>query len=184
MNDNHIITVDDLSFDVLISETEVQNRVKELGAQISKDYQGKVPIMVGVLNGAVLFLADLIRALSIECEIDFIKISSYGNRRVSSGEITMIKDFSADLHGKDIIVVEDIVDSGLSVKYLRRRIRSMNPSSLKFVSLLTKKGAAKVDLHIDYIGFEIENKFVLGYGLDYKQQKRNINAIYQLIEEK
>ncbi|RMF57962.1 MAG: hypoxanthine phosphoribosyltransferase [Calditrichaeota bacterium] len=177
-----ILTIDDLQFQVMISEDEIQQRIAELGEQISRDYEGKVPIMVGVLNGAVLFLADLIRKLSIDCEIDFIKISSYGNARVSSGEITMIKDFSADLHGRDILVVEDIVDSGLSVQYLKRRIQNMKPSSLKFVSLLVKKGAAKVELNIDYVGFEIENKFVIGYGLDYKQQKRNVNAIYQLVE--
>ena len=182
MNTPEVITVDELQFKVLLSEAEIQQRIKELGQQISRDYEGKVPIMVGVLNGAVLFLADLIRTLSIDCEIDFIKISSYGDARVSSGEITMIKDFSADLYGRDILVVEDIVDSGLSVKYLKRRIMNMKPASLKFVSLLVKKDAAKVDLFIDYVGFEIENKFVIGYGLDYKQQKRNVNAIYQLVE--
>ncbi len=176
------IKIDNLEFEILISEQQLQERIRAIAEEISRDYQGRVPIMVGVLNGAVLFLADLIRYLSIDCEIDFIKISSYGNRRVSSGEITMIKDFSADLHGRDVIVVEDIVDSGLSVQYLRRRILNMKPTSLKIVSLLTKKGAAQVDLRLDYIGFEIENKFVIGYGLDYKQQKRNVNAIYQLVE--
>lgn len=176
------VQIDDLKFEVFISRERIQERVKELGRQLSIDYQDSVPIMVGVLNGAVLFMADLIRSLSIDCEMDFIKISSYGNERVSSGEITMIKDFSADLHGRDVIVVEDIVDSGLSVQYLRRRIRKMKPASLKFVSLLMKKGAAKVDLQIDYLGFEIENKFVIGYGLDYKQKKRNVDAIYQLVE--
>jgi hypoxanthine phosphoribosyltransferase len=177
------VQIDDLEFKVLISEQEIQKRVKEIAAEISKEYEGRVPIMVGVLNGGVLLLADLIRNLSIDCEMDFIKISSYGNQRVSSGEITMIKDFSADLHGRDIIVVEDIVDSGLSVQYLKRRIQNMKPASIKFVSLLMKKGALKVDLAIEYIGFEIENKFVIGYGLDYKQLKRNVNAIYQLVEQ-
>ncbi len=176
------IKIDSLEFEVLISEKQLQNRIAEIADQISQQYQGKVPIIIGVLNGAVLFLADLIRYLSIDCEIDFIKISSYGNQRVSTGEITMIKDFSADLHGRDVIVVEDIVDSGLSVQYLKRRIRNMKPASLKIASLLVKKGAAKVDLKVDYTGFEIEDKFVLGYGLDYKQIKRNVNAIYQLIE--
>jgi hypoxanthine phosphoribosyltransferase len=176
------VQIDDLKFQVLISEEKIQKRVKEIAVEISKDYEGRIPIMVGVLNGAVLFLADLIRNLSIDCEMDFIKISSYGNQRVSSGEITMIKDFSADLHGRDIIVVEDIVDSGLSVQYLKRRIRNMKPASIKFVSLLIKKDSLKVDLAVDYIGFEIENKFVIGYGLDYKQLKRNVNAIYQLVE--
>lgn len=177
-----LITVGSLEFEVLISEKQLQTRISEIAAQISQQYQGKVPIIIGVLNGAVLFLADLIRYLSIDCEIDFIKISSYGNQRVSTGEITMIKDFSADLHGRDVIVVEDIVDSGLSVQYLKRRIRNMKPASLKVASLLVKKGAAKVELKVDYTGFEIEDKFVLGYGLDYKQLKRNVNAIYQLVE--
>ena len=171
------LKIDELEFEVLIAEETVQQRIRELGEQISRDYAGKIPIMVGVLNGGVLFLADLIRSLSIDCEMDFIKISSYGNKRVSSGEITMIKDFSADLHGRDIIVIEDIVDSGLSVQYLKRRIRNM-----KFVSLLVKREAMTVDLTIDYVGFEIKNKFVIGYGLDYKQLKRNVNAIYQLAE--
>ncbi|MCB0267535.1 MAG: hypoxanthine phosphoribosyltransferase [Calditrichia bacterium] len=182
MNAPQQIQVDDLVFEVLISAEELQNRIKAIAASISRDYAGKVPIMVGVLNGAALLLSDLIRYLDIDCEIDFIKISSYGNQRVSSGEITMIKDFSADLHGRDIIIVEDIVDSGLSVQYLKRRIKNMKPASLKVVSLLTKKEAFKVDLTIDYVGFEIDNRFVIGYGLDYKQVKRNVNAIYQLVE--
>jgi hypoxanthine phosphoribosyltransferase len=177
------INVDDLKFRILISQDQIQDRIKELADEISEEYRGKIPIFVGVLNGAILFLADLVRQLSIESEMDFIKISSYGDKRVSSGEITMIKDFSADLYGRDVIVIEDIVDSGLSVQYLKRRILNMKPASMKFVSLLVKTGVAKVDLSIDYIGFEIENKFVIGYGLDYKQQKRNLNAIYQLVDE-
>lgn len=176
------LKIDDLEFTVLYSQEVLHKRVAALAEEISKDYAGKVPIVVGVLNGAVLFMADLIRSFSIDCEIDFIKISSYGNARVSSGQITMIKDFSADLKDRDIIVVEDIVDSGLSVQYLKRRILGMKPASLKFVSLLVKKGTAKVDLHIDYTGFDIDNKFVIGYGLDYQQKKRNVNAIYQLKE--
>lgn len=178
------LQIDDLTFRVLISEAEIQGRVRELGKEISRDYEGRIPIFIGVLNGAVIFLADLIRVLEIDCEIDFIKISSYGDARVSSGEITMIKDFSADLYNRDIIVVEDIVDSGLSVSYLKRRINSMKPASLKFVSLLVKKGAARVALDIDYVGFEIENKFVIGYGLDFKQIKRNLKDIYQIVESK
>jgi hypoxanthine phosphoribosyltransferase len=173
INSPETVQIDDLKFRVLIFEKQIQNRIKELAEDISREYEGKVPIFVGVLNGAILFLSDLIRQLSIESEIDFIKISSYGDERISSGEITMIKDFSADLRGHDVIVVEDIVDSGLSIQYLKRRILNMKPASLKFVSLLVKKGVAKVDLSIDYIGF----------GLDYKQQKRNLKAIYQLIVE-
>lgn len=182
--ENKILKVDDLEFEILYDTQTIQNRIRELGEQISRDYQGRVPIFVGVLNGAFLFMADLIRTLSIDCEVDFIKISSYGNERVSSGQITMIKDFSADLHGRDVLVVEDIVDSGLSVNYLTQRIENTKPASVKFVSLLVKKGQAKVPLTIDYVGFEIENKFVIGYGLDLAQKKRNLNAIYQIKEEK
>jgi hypoxanthine phosphoribosyltransferase len=177
-----IVKIDELTFNVLISEEQIQNRIKEMAKEISRDYEGKLPILVGVLNGAYLFMADLFRTLSIDSEVDFIKISSYGDERVSSGEITMIKDFSADLHGRHVIVIEDIVDSGLSIHYLTRRIKKMKPASLKFVSLLVKKGVAKIELTIDYIGFRIENKFVIGYGLDYKQKKRNLRAIYQLAE--
>jgi hypoxanthine phosphoribosyltransferase len=176
------LKIDQLDFEILISHRTLDNRIAELADMISGDYQGKVPIFVGVLNGAIIFLSDLIRKLTVECEIDFIKISSYGNKRVSSGAITMIKDFSADLHSRDIIVVEDIVDSGLSVSYLKKRIESMKPTSVKFVSLLVKKDCAVVPLSIDYVGFEIENKFVIGYGLDLEQQKRNLNAIYQIKE--
>jgi hypoxanthine phosphoribosyltransferase len=183
INNPETVLIDDLKFKVLLSETDIRTRIKELADEISQDHYGKVPIFVGVLNGAILFLADLIRELSIESEIDFIKVSSYGDERISSGEITMIKDFSADLRGHDVIVVEDIVDSGLSIQYLKRRILNMKPASLKFVSLLVKTGVAKVDLTIDYIGFKIKNKFVIGYGLDYKQQKRNLRAIYQLVNE-
>jgi hypoxanthine phosphoribosyltransferase len=182
MSEN-IIEANDTKFEVLISKEKLRSRVNQLARQISIDYKEKVPIFVGVLNGAVLFLTDLIRALSIDCEIDFIKISSYGNERISSGAITMIKDFSADLHNRDIIVVEDIVDSGLSVKYLKQRIEKMKPASLKFVSLLVKKGCAKVPLNIDYVGFQIENKFVVGYGLDLAQKKRNLNSIYKIYEK-
>ncbi len=179
---DQILKIDDLDFEVLISSDELQKRIKELAKELSADYVNKTPIFVGVLNGAVIFLADLIRHLTVECEIDFIKISSYGNKRVSSGEITMIKDFSADLHGRDVVVVEDIVDSGLSVNYLKQRIESMKPASVKFVSLLIKKECAQVPLTIDYVGFEIENKFVIGYGLDLAQKKRNLSAIYQVKE--
>ncbi|GAB4337015.1 MAG: hypoxanthine phosphoribosyltransferase [Calditrichia bacterium] len=182
MQEQKTVKMGDYEFEVLYDRQTLHKRIKDLGEEISRDYEGKIPIFIGVLNGAVLFLADLIRELSIDCEIDFIKISSYGNARVSSGQITMIKDFSADLRGRDVIVVEDIVDSGLSVSYLKKRIEGLKPASLKFVSLLVKKGCAKVPMHIDYIGFEIENKFVIGYGLDLEQKKRNLDAIYQIKE--
>lgn len=177
------IHIDNLDFELLIDQEKLNRRIRRLAKEISRDYSGKIPIFVGVLNGAILFMADLIRQLTIDCEIDFIKISSYGEKRVSSGQITMIKDFSADLFGRDIIVVEDIVDSGRSIHYLKKRIESMKPTSVKFVSLLLKKGCSVVPLKIDYVGFEIMNKFVIGYGLDLAQQKRNLNAIYQVKEK-
>ena len=183
MNKEQIIRINNHQFELLINHTQLMNRIRELADQISEDYHRKVPIFVGVLNGALIFMSDLIRELSIECEVDFIKISSYGNKRVSSGQITMIKDFSADLYNRDVIVVEDIVDSGRSVQYLQKRIESMKPASVKFVSLLVKKECAKVPLKIDYVGFEIENKYVIGYGLDLEQKKRNLNAIYQIKED-
>lgn len=176
------LRIDNQEFEILIEPERLQRRVRELAQEISGDYAGKIPIFVGVLNGAFLFMADLIRQLSIDCEVDFIKISSYGNERVSSGEITMIKDFSADLHGRDVIVVEDIVDSGLSVNYLKNRIEDMKPASVKFVSLLVKNECAVVPLKIDYVGFKISDKFVIGYGLDLAQKKRDLSAIYQVKE--
>jgi hypoxanthine phosphoribosyltransferase len=176
------LVIDGLQFERFLSSEQIQKRISELAEQISRDYANKVPIFVGVLNGAIVFMADLIRKLTIECEIDFIKISSYGNKRISSGEITMIKDFSADLNSRHVIVVEDIVDSGLSINYLKKRIESMKPESVKFVSLLVKKEGAVIPYTIDYTGFEIENKFVIGYGLDIAQKYRNLNDIYQIKE--
>ena len=173
------LILDELQFEKLLSEQEIRKRISELAKDISRDYANKTPIFVGVLNGAIIFMADLIRQLTIDCEIDFIKISSYGNKRISSGQITMIKDFSADLSSRDVIVVEDIVDSGLSVNYLKKRIESMKPESVKFVSLLVKRDGAVVPYDIEYVGFEIENKFVIGYGLDFAQKYRNLTDIYQ-----
>jgi hypoxanthine phosphoribosyltransferase len=176
------LVIDNLNFEKLLTAEKIQKRISELAQEMSRDYVNKVPIFVGVLNGAIIFMADLIRQLSIECEIDFIKISSYGDKRISSGQITMIKDFSADLNSRDVIVVEDIVDSGLSINYLKNRIESMKPQSIKFVSLLVKRDGAVVPYNIEYVGFEIENKFVVGYGLDISQKYRNLNDIYQLEE--
>lgn len=177
------IQIENMTFETLISEEELQKRIKELGKEISRDYEGKDPILVGVLNGSFLFLADLIRTIDIECEVDFIKIASYHGELNSSGEINLIKDFSADLHGKHIIIVEDIIDSGLSLTYLKERVKKVQPASFKIVTLLWKKEATKVDLDVDYVGFEIPNKFVIGYGLDYKQKYRQLREIYQLVGE-
>jgi len=166
----------------LISEEKINQRVKELAKQLSEDYKGKTPILMGVLNGAFIFLADLIREMTIDCEVDFVKISSYGGGRVSSGFIKSKKGFDSDVDGRHVVVVEDIADSGRSIKFLEKMFAGTNPASLKFVSLLLKEDNAVVDFELDYVGFNIPTKFVVGYGLDFDQKERNLRSIY-VIEE-
>jgi hypoxanthine phosphoribosyltransferase len=160
----------------LISQNEIETRVRELGEQITHDYQGKHPILIGVLNGSFIFIADLVRSIELDLEVDFIKIASYGDEKVSSGEVELLKDINADIFNRHVLVVEDIVDTGLSIHFLQQRFSRMDPLSLKFVSLLYKK--EKANCYIDYIGFEISDEFVIGYGLDHKQILRNLPAIY------
>lgn len=168
---------------LLLAEEDIQQRIKELAAKISEDYQGLCPVFIGVLNGSFLFIADLVRELTIDCEVDFFKLSSYGNATTSSGKIKLRKDIDCHLEGKDVIVVEDIVDSGLSVRYLDEKITDMQPNSLKFVSLLVKWDNAKPNRKIDYVGFSIPREFVVGYGLDFGQKLRNLKNIYVFEEE-
>jgi hypoxanthine phosphoribosyltransferase len=162
----------------LISEEQIKRRVKELAQHISEDYRDKCPILIGVLNGAFIFLSDLIRELKISCEVDFVKISSYGGGRVSSGQIKAKKQFDSHVDGRHILVVEDIADSGRSIKFLENMFEGSQPASLKFVSFLLKEGTAVVDFKIDYVGFTIPNKFVVGYGLDDNQKYRNLPSLY------
>ncbi len=171
------------SYKVLISEKEIQKRLQELGEQITRDFKGKTPILIGILNGSFIFLADLIRYINTDLEVDFIRISSYGNGRESSGHIKILKPLSADINGRSVLVVEDIVDSGLSVQFLRKMLEAFNPVELKFVTLLNKPEKKKVDVSIDYVGFDIEDKFVVGYGLDDGQMKRNLRSIYYIEQE-
>jgi hypoxanthine phosphoribosyltransferase len=180
MNDYDISDFKSGKFKILYSEAEILNRVHELAQAISNDYQDKMPVLIGVLNGAFMFLADLAKRLEINCEIDFIKISSYGNEKSSSGQIKLKKDIDCHLEGREVIVVEDIVDSGLSIKFLESKILALKPKSLKFVSLFLKQGTAKVEYHIDYVGFKIPDEFVVGYGLDFAQKFRNLPALYIL----
>lgn len=177
------LKIENMIFKPLITEEQILRRVSELAEEINRDYQGLDPIFVGVLNGSFLFFADLLREISIECEVDFIKIASYHGELNTSGEIRLIKDFSADLKGRHIILVEDIIDSGLSISYLKERVKKVQPASFKIVTLLWKKEATIVDLQIEYVGFEIPNSFVLGYGLDYKQKYRQLRHVYQLVGE-
>ena len=171
-------------FRLYLSEEEIQTRIRALGEQIATDYADLgVPILIGVLNGAFIFTADLMRAIPGDSEVDFYKLSSYGERKVSSGQVTELKDIDAKLEGRHVIVVEDIVDTGLSMKYVIDQITARNPASLRAATLLRKPDAAKVEVSVDYVGFDIDNLFVIGYGLDYGQLARNLRAIYILDEE-
>ncbi len=169
--------IDD-SYSVLISEEQIHERLAILGNELTEVYEGSVPILIGVLNGGFIFLADLIRNINIDCEIDFLRISSYGDEKESSGHIKVLKPLSADIKGRHVVVVEDIVDSGLSVQFLLKMLSAFEPASLKVVTLLRKKARMRIDVPIDFVGFDIEDKYVIGYGLDDRQIKRNLRAIY------
>jgi len=179
---NDRIIVNKNTFVPLINEETLQIRIKELAKQISQDYKNKVPIFIGVLNGAFIFMSDLIKYISIDCEIDFFKLSSYGDEKISSGKVKLLKELNCDVNGRDIIIVEDIVDSGLSIKFIEKIFSEHSPLSMRVVSLLVKPDSLKYDAKIDYIGFKIPSKFVIGYGLDYAQKYRNLRSIYVLSE--
>jgi hypoxanthine phosphoribosyltransferase len=178
--DKDFIQVGNEKFVPMITAEEIAKRVKEIGTEISSDYQGKLPIFIGVLNGSFMFMADLMKEVTIHCEMDFMKLSSYGDEKLSSGNVKMLKELNADISERHLIVVEDIVDSGLSINYMDGLLQQFNPASIKYVSLLVKPKSIKYDVKIDYIGFEITDQFVIGYGLDYAQKYRNLKAIYQL----
>ncbi len=166
-------------FDIYLTEEKILGRVKEIGEQLNRDYAGKDPVFVGVLNGSFIFFADLIRHVTVDCEVDFLKLSSYGAEKISSGKVSILKDLNAEVRDRHIVVVEDIVDSGLSVDFLRKLILKEQPASLKFVTLLMKPTVARIDFPIDYVGFEIPPEFVIGYGLDYAQKLRNLRSVYR-----
>lgn len=163
--------------EMLIPEAEIKKRVRELAKQISEDYKGKVPIFIGILNGSFIFLSDLFREMSIDTEVDFIKISSYADETKSSGTVRLLKDISCDITERDVIVVEDIIDSGITIKFLKSRLQQSDASSVKFVSLLIKE-STKIEFLIDYLGFKIPDRYVVGYGLDLAQKLRNLKSIY------
>ena len=181
-SNNEKLVIGDDVFVPFLTEEVIQNRIKEMASQISQDYIGKIPIFIGVLNGAFIFLSDLIKNVSIDCEIDFFKLSSYGDSKISSGNVRLLKELNCDVNGRDIIIVEDIVDSGLSIKYIEEIFAKHSPNSMKVCSLLMKPESLKFDVKIDYIGFNIPSKFVIGYGLDYAQKFRNLRSIYCLSE--
>ena len=160
--------------EVLIDETALQSRIVDLGAEISVDYAGRDLLLVGVLKGAVFFMADLMRELTVPCEIDFMAISSYGAGTDSSGVVRILKDLEINISGRDVLVVEDIIDSGLTLSYLRRTLGARKPASLEICALLTKPERREIDVPVKFVGFEIPNKFVIGYGLDFAERYRNL----------
>ena len=160
--------------EILIGEDDLQARIRELGAELSADYAGREVLLVGVLKGAVFFMADLMRSLTIPCEIDFMAISSYGASTDSSGVVRILKDLDINIEGRHVLVIEDIVDSGLTLSYLMRNLESREPATLEVCALLTKPSRREIDVPVRYIGFEIPNRFVIGYGLDFAERYRNL----------
>ena len=169
--------------EVLLDEQTIQNKVMELGKKISEDYKDKNPVMVCILKGGVIFLTDLIKNISIPLELDFMSLSSYGDTTKSSGVVKIKKDIDVDITGRHVIIIEDIVDSGLTLKYINEYFKRHKPASVKICALLDKPGAHKTDIYIDYKGFEVGNEFVVGYGLDYAQKYRNLPYIGILKKE-
>ena len=162
---------------VLLSEEEIRAKCKEMGARISQEYKGKNLMLVTVLKGAVVFLADLMRAIDVPAEIDFMGVSSSGSGVKSSGVVKIVKDLDVPLAGKDLLIVEDILDSGLTLSYIKELLASRGPASIKIATLLDKPSRRKVDLVADYIGFSVPDEFVIGYGLDYDEKYRNLPYI-------
>lgn len=162
---------------VLLSEEELQKKVNELGAQISADYAGKRLLMVSVLKGSVIFMADLMRAVTIPAEIDFMSVSSYGSSSKTSGVVKIVKDLDINLEGYDLLIVEDILDSGLTLSYIKNMLLERKPNSIRICTLLDKPERRRADIRADYFGFEVPDEFVVGYGLDYAEKYRNLPYI-------
>ena len=172
--------MEDLMADIqgtLIGKEDLQLKCKELGAKISRDYQNKRPLFIGILKGCVMFYSDLIRNVSIDCEMDFMVVSSYGASKTSSGEVKIIKDTSASVEGRHVIFVEDIVDSGITLNYLINLFKTRNAASVEICTLLDKPERRQRDVHPKYTGFVIPNEFVVGYGLDFDEKYRNIPEV-------
>ena len=163
----------------VISDEDIQKRVNEIAMDLSQKFKDEVPILIGILNGSFIFMADLIRALDIDCEMDFIKLASYKGSH-STGTVRLLKDISAEITGRHVVIVEDIIDSGLTIKFIKDRMQDAAPASLMIVTLLLKPDVANLDFPIDIVGFEIAPDFVVGYGLDYDQKMRHLPAIYRI----
>jgi hypoxanthine phosphoribosyltransferase len=169
--------------EILIDKDTLAARVAELGAEVSVDYEGRDLLLIGVLKGAVFFMADLMRHLTVPCEVDFMAISSYGDSTDSSGIVRILKDLDINIEGRDVLVVEDIIDSGLTLSYLMRNLESREPASLEVCALLTKPARREIDVPVRYVGFEIPNRFVVGYGLDFAERYRNLPYVAVLSED-
>lgn len=169
--------------EVLFSEDAIISKVKEIAASLSEDYKGKELLVVGVLKGSVMFTSELLKYISIPCELDFIAVSSYGNSSQTSGVVRILKDLDNDVAGKDVIIVEDIVDTGLTLSYLLKYFEDRNANSIEIVSLLNKPVRRKADINVKYYGFEVPDEFIVGYGIDYAERYRNLPFIASLKEE-
>jgi hypoxanthine phosphoribosyltransferase len=168
--------------EILIDRETLAARVAELGTEVSADYEGRDLLLIGVLKGAVFFMADLMRHLTVPCEVDFMAISSYGDATDSSGIVRILKDLDINIEGRHVLVVEDIIDSGLTLSYLIRNLESREPATLEVCALLTKPSRREIDVPVRYVGFEIPNKFVVGYGLDFAERYRNLPYVGVLDE--
>lgn len=168
--------------EILISGEAIQRRVLELGAEISRDYEGKTPVLVTVLRGGVVFLADLMRAIDVDPEIDFMAVSSYGKETRTSGVVRILSDLTMNIEGRHVVIVEDIVDTGLTLAYIREVLETRQPASLRICALLDKKARRETEVRVDYVGFDIPDRFVVGYGLDFAERYRNLPHIVALNE--
>jgi hypoxanthine phosphoribosyltransferase len=166
---------------IVVGEDELQQRIVELGKEITSDYSGRPPLLVGVLKGAFVFMSDLSRAIDLPVEFDFMAVSSYGSATRTSGVVRILKDLDLDLTDRDVVIVEDIVDSGLTLAYLRKNLAARGPRSLEVCALLVKEGLQKVDLDLRYVGFRIPPRFVVGYGLDVAERYRNVPQIHEYL---
>ncbi len=169
--------------EILVQADHLQRRVRELGAEVSRDYADRELLLVCVLKGAVFFLSDLMRAVDVPCEVDFMAVASYGSSTDSSGVVRILKDLDAPIEGRHVLIVEDIVDSGLTLQYLMRNLRARGPASLEVCALLTKPDRRRAEVAARYIGFEIPDRFVIGYGLDHAERHRNLPYVAALVTD-
>lgn len=168
---------------ILISEEELSTKIKKMGKKISEDYKGKELILIGVLKGSVPFMAELMKRIDIPCKMDFMAVSSYGNSTESSGVVRILKDLDFEVENKDILIIEDIIDSGITLKYLVKYLKAKNPNSVEIACMLNKPERRKVEINVKYLGYDIPNEFLVGYGLDYAERYRNLPYIGILKEE-